>query len=72
MHKRGVGNGMGTKVLEGRPVIRSGLRLTAVAEEEVQIAVLHAVLHAEGLNQFSLNARVPVTQGFGPDTRELP
>lgn len=53
MHKRRVGNGMGNKVLEGTPVIRSRLRLTALAEEEAQIAGLNAVLHAEELSQFS-------------------
>lgn len=72
MHKRRVGNGMGNKVLEGRPVIRSGLRLAARAEEEAQIAGLNAVLHAEELNQFALNARMPVTEGLGLDARELP
>lgn len=63
---------MGNKVLEGRPMIRSGLRLTALSEEEAQVAGLNAVLHAEELSQFTLNARMPVTEGFGPDTRELP
>lgn len=53
-------------------MIRSRLRLTALAEEEAQIAGLNAVLHAEELNCFSLNARMPVTKGLGPDTRELP
>lgn len=72
MNKRRIGNGMGNKILEGRPVIRSRLRLTALAEEEAQIAGLNAVLHAEELNGFSLSARMPVTEGFGPDTRELP
>lgn len=72
MHKRRVGNGMGNKVLEGRPMTRSGPRLTALAEEEAQIAGLNAGLHAEKLNQFSFNARMPVTKGLGPETRELP
>lgn len=62
---------MGNEVLEGRPVIRSRLRLTALAEEEAQIAGLNAVLRAEEFNQFSFNVRMPVTKGLGPDTREL-
>lgn len=72
MRKRRAGNGMGDKALEGRPVIRSGLRLTALPEEEAQIAGSNAGLHAEEVNQFSLNARMPPTKGFGLDRRELP
>lgn len=53
------------RVLESRPMIRRGLRLTALAEEEAQIAGLNAVLHAGELDQFSLNARMPGQYSLG-------
>lgn len=46
-------------------MMRRRLRLTALAEEEAQIAGLNAVLRVGEMDLFSLNARMPGQYSLG-------